>query len=428
MAIFPMFLLCFMACFTTILAYTYRDEQILLHTLFANYSSTIRPVDQQSQATAVQADFRLLEILSFDDREGVLKTISILTITWLDEKIRWNTSVYDIGNIYVSPSSVWRPRIFLNNPASEQLQIESGNKADDRVQYQSDGRAIYTYNGQTTTRCDANILYFPFDKHICELNFVSYEPTSRVFLVAQTLGFVVPQSRNKEWEVLTVTMSQFEIRVASGVNQSNVKAAITFQRKPGFVILNMFLPIPCFGFINILVFLLPESSGERVSFSVTILLTLVFFLNLVGESLPPVSDPISIFNVIIMTQLLNSFLIVISTLFTLVAFEGGQKDINVQQSVRRVVSVMNEIVPKRNKVYSDTIPKGQKEEDADSVKESHDESKDQETVPSDRHPTWNVVSEVTNKFYFWLFLLLFIVECSVYLILMIFYWCNTPLL
>ena len=422
-----MFLLCFNACFTTILAYTYRDEQILTHTLFANYLPAIRPVDQQSQATAVQADFRLLEILSFDDRKGVLKTISILTITWLDEKIRSNKSVYDIGHIYVSPSSVWRPRIFLTNPASEQLQIESQNKADDRVQYQSDGRAIYTYNGQTTTRCDAIILYFPFDKHVCELKFVSYESTSRVFLVAQTLGFVVPQSRNKEWEVLTVTISQFEIRVASGVNQSNVMTTFKFQRKPGFDILNMFLPIPCFGFINILVFLhvLPVIEW---TFSVTIVLTLVFFLNLVGESLPPVSDPISIFNVIIMTQLLNSFFIVISTLFTLVAFEGGQKDINVQQSVRRVVSVMNEIVPKRNKVYSDTIPKGQKEEDADSVKESHDESKDQETVPSDRHPTWNVVSEVTNKFYFWLFLLLFIVECSVYLILMIFYWCNTPLL
>ena len=431
MPLFPV-CLCIASWIVITFAQTYEDEQFLLQTLFANYSPAIRPVDQQSQPTAVKADFRLNEIISFDDRKGVLKTISYLIISWVDEKMRWDRAVYDIGYIYVLSSSVWKPRLLLTNSASEHLQIQSGDSIDGQVRYFSDGRAYYSYNGLTTTRCDANILYFPFDKHICELTFVSYEPTSRVFLLFQNLDFVLPKYNNKEWDVLTVTKRQFEIMVASGVNQSCFRVTIQFKRKPGFVILNTFLPIPCFGFINILAFLLPESSGERVSFSITILLTLVFFLNLVSECLPPVSDPISIFNVIIMTQMQNSFLIVVTTLFSLVAFERGQRDAEVPYTLRRIVLSIKKFVSKKNKVYSSTIPTTQREEDAHSVRETDDESsarkKDQERVPNDRQLTWNDVSDVTNTFCLRLFLLIFSVEWSVYLILMIFYWCNYSLI
>lgn len=88
--------LCFMTWASGVYAHTYDDEQNLRHSILANYTPGIRPVIQQSQPTTVMVEFRLMEILSFDDRAGVLKTICILTLQWMDEKIRWNASMYDI--------------------------------------------------------------------------------------------------------------------------------------------------------------------------------------------------------------------------------------------------------------------------------------------------------------------------------------------
>lgn len=269
--------LCFMTWASGVYAHTYDDEQNLRHSILANYTPGIRPVIQQSQPTTVMVEFRLMEILSFDDRAGVLKTMCILTLQWMDEKIRWNASMYDIWLLFLTPTSVWMPRLFLNDAATQHMHIETGDNEDSQVRLSSNGMAIYSYAGLSTTRCDASIMYFPFDKHTCELNFLSHEHTDRVIFLTSDLPFNLPEYTNKEWEVQSVKKSHSILSLSNGVNHSNIKITIQFKRKPGFVILNIFVPIPCFGIINILVFLLPESSGERISFSITILLTLVFF-------------------------------------------------------------------------------------------------------------------------------------------------------
>lgn len=105
-----LFFLGFVTLVSGVHAHTYDDEQNLRHSILANYTPAIRPVIQQSQPTTVMVEFRLNEILSFDDRAGVLKTICILTLQWMDEKIRWNASIYDIGMIFLPPTSVWMPR------------------------------------------------------------------------------------------------------------------------------------------------------------------------------------------------------------------------------------------------------------------------------------------------------------------------------
>ena len=55
--------------------------------------------------------------------------------------------------------------------------------------------------------------------------------------------------------------------------------------------INIVIPIVFLGLLNPFVFLLPHESGERVTFSVTILLSFTVFLNVIGDNVPKTSSP-----------------------------------------------------------------------------------------------------------------------------------------
>ncbi len=67
--------------------------------------------------------------------------------------------------------------------------------------------------------------------------------------------------------------------------------------------------------LNLGVFLLPAESGEKVSLCISIVLSYAVFLTVISESLPEVSDTVSIFAVYLLTML---FLKVMTTLATVV--------------------------------------------------------------------------------------------------------------
>jgi nicotinic acetylcholine receptor alpha-7 len=63
------------------------------------------------------------------------------------------------------------------------------------------------------------------------------------------------------------------------------------KRHPLYFGVMILLPTLLFSLLNPLVFLLPVESGERVSLSMTILLSYAIFLTLVSNSIPKTSNP-----------------------------------------------------------------------------------------------------------------------------------------
>jgi hypothetical protein len=63
------------------------------------------------------------------------------------------------------------------------------------------------------------------------------------------------------------------------------------KRNSGYYLLNLILPICVVGILNLFVFLLPPESGERVAYSITVLLWIVVFLTITSNSLPGTSEP-----------------------------------------------------------------------------------------------------------------------------------------
>jgi hypothetical protein len=80
----------------------------------------------------------------------------------------------------------------------------------------------------------------------------------------------------------------------------------------------MILPIVFVGLLNILVFLLPAQSGERVGYSITVLLAIAVFQTIASDNLPSVSKPqLSLLCIKLLVDLVLSALVTTLTIVTL---------------------------------------------------------------------------------------------------------------
>ena len=101
---------------------------------------------------------------------------------------------------------------------------------------------------------------------------------------------------------------------------------ITLQRRSTFVVVSLILPITCMGFLNLLVFLLPPDSGERVGYSITVLLAITVFLTIASDNLPHISTPsIPLLCIKLMTDMVISCFVM---LFTVVSLRFYHSDKN----------------------------------------------------------------------------------------------------
>ena len=117
------------------------------------------------------------------------------------------------------------------------------------------------------------------------------------------------------------------------------------------------------GFLNLLVFLLPAQSGERVGYSITLLLAIAVFLTIAADNLPKTSFPtISILCLKLLVDMMISGLVI---LFTIVGLRFYHTDEHrpVPRCVATITSVLlckrsckrlEEKGYRQNKVYNRT--------------------------------------------------------------------------
>jgi len=151
---------------------------------------------------------------------------------------------------------------------------------------------------------------------ICEVLF--YVP---LYMVTE-LDLVFAQSyvstsfeKNGEWTMTNHSKSRSLIGTTPVVTFT-----FELERQSTYMIMNIILPIMFLEIINILVFVLPAESGERVSFAVTLLLSLSVFMTLVGDNLPKTSDPLPILSYYLLSTLTTSTLMCVVAILNLAVF------------------------------------------------------------------------------------------------------------
>ena len=168
------------------------------------------------------------------------------------------------------------------------------------------GQVLLNTFGKETTFCPMNLKYFPFDKHLCQIEFMhlprfglnttigNYNHYEREGIVFQNdpdnanRQFLI---ENGEWDLVGLTLDtspQITTLGKSVLTYPIYTVSVELQRKPSFYVMILMLPSILVSLISVIGFLLPSESGEKVSLQLTALLSYSLVFLVIVDIIPPV--------------------------------------------------------------------------------------------------------------------------------------------
>ena len=163
---------------------------------------------------------------------------------------------------------------------------------------ESTGKVLWTYPVLLKTYCTLNVRYFPFDKQNCQIIFFSWTYSQvEVDIAADPTSpnMVYYTPLNQEWWVDGISVGRHEMKYACCEEKyPDLTFTIHMTRRSLFYVFNLIFPCLLIYLISLLGFFVPVETGEKVNLEITILLALVVFLLMVGETLPPTPDAIPV--------------------------------------------------------------------------------------------------------------------------------------
>ncbi|XP_073245838.1 neuronal acetylcholine receptor subunit alpha-10-like [Porites lutea] len=293
---------------------TITPEERLIDDLLENYTKEARPVKNPKDKIEVEFGFELVQLVHVNDRNQRITTNVWVRQIWTNELLTWNPHDYNnITAVRLDASRIWIPDIVLYNSADSEF---SGGteKYKTPVILTNKGKCSWYCPVSFTSTCPINVQYFPFDQQKCVLKFGSwtYEVTE-LDMKAENRSSKSQYVESAEWELEDVTKQRNERKYAC-CNEplADISITILIDRKPLFYLFN--LVIPCFIILSMVLlgFFLPPASGERITLSITVLLAMAVFLQLVGESLPRNSETVPLlgkFYITIMAEISISLML-----------------------------------------------------------------------------------------------------------------------
>ena len=225
----------------------------------------------------------LTSLASLDITMGKIVCTGYLYISWTDEQLAWNSSDFNnLTRLTVSPDDIWTPKLVH----AEGKEIENGVAPS---WISNSGRITWLIGTLFEGGCILDVRRYPFDKHEC--GFI-VQPSAYDASEIQ-LGFLSNASatalfaEHGEWEVTDsrADLATF-VEPLSGVPFNVYLLTMTFSRRYLFVAVHTSIPYFLLVLLNTMIFVVPIRSGERVTFSMTILLAFIFFTSNISDDLP----------------------------------------------------------------------------------------------------------------------------------------------
>lgn len=289
--------------------YTVNDTKNFLDNITRSYNKNIRPISNQSEPVIVTIGLGVMSIKEFDEVQETLTVTGIFYIYWTDEFLTWNPDDYGgLSDIGLDSDLIWLPELLLLNNAKP-LETLGSSWPSLRVNHKGQVR-FYPANVFSVT-CRSDITNYPFDIHKCYFNITQWNSSPSEVSVNPYKDNVAQNFyvESGAWDIIDSR--------AEKNGYSAISFLIYIKRKPWFFLLNMIVPIIFMALLNTAVFFIPADSGERISYSITVVLALAVFLTIVGENLPKTSNPMSYFSLYLGTLLFINTCVTFSAIFSL---------------------------------------------------------------------------------------------------------------
>ncbi|XP_072039497.1 neuronal acetylcholine receptor subunit alpha-9-like [Amphiura filiformis] len=287
------------------------DRYNLITKLLSNYGSTLAPpVLNSSTQIEVVIRLGLQRVIELNEKMQTLTLSVTIGIVWHDEFLTWDTSEYpNIPVLSIPSSRIWRPDLQLYANVDRNFD----NFKDVGVFLYPDGTVEWVTPNVLQTSCVIDARLFPFDTQRCPLRFGSWSYN----LQQMNLVFLRPYENEKYfvengiWELEEVVILREVVDYSQGL-YPELTFTVVLKRRPEFYISTLILPCIMLSVLNLLAFMLPTASGEKVSLGITNLLALVLFQQVIGSLLPPSSTNIPFISYYFAPMILISSLSIVS--------------------------------------------------------------------------------------------------------------------
>ena len=372
----------------------YSSELELKNILFENYKPDIIP----DNTVQIKLGLAIRSLNNINQVDGTITSNIWLRHWWNDKNIKWNKSIWNVSKItaYTEPElerSIWTPDIFIYNTAEKPMDELLKTNA---IIY-SNGDIIWSRPGMIKTSCVFDLENFPFDTQICSYKFGSWSyDTSQINLSNSDFPIdLTNYQSNQEWTIVK-TEHYIEEKVYECCAETFLSSfyKITLKRKYGYYVLNIILPTFATSTLMIICLLIPWDSGERISYAVTVMLSIIVFLLILSENLPK-TDTKPILSKMLIGLVFFSLFIVYSTVFIGVMHDHTKKNSKV---AKYIISLLDK--------YNLSCKRKNNESDTDSVESNQSE---EELHKTDCDNLAIIVERICTCFFF----ILFVIYCAI---------------
>ncbi|XP_041350983.1 neuronal acetylcholine receptor subunit alpha-7-like [Gigantopelta aegis] len=306
--------------------------------------------------------FGLVAILDIDEVKQVYTFIAYFEASWKDPELSWNALEFgNISAIQLDRNSVWTPNLFIGNGV-DRLRVFDGLFD---IHVISQGYIKVSTTDIFKVTCSINVYKYPFDSQTCGLRITTTEEEPWNFY-AMSLDLPLQElfATDNEWYLHG--KSGVEARVWRSSTNSTLAGLHTFQiadfmmtlkRKYVFYIVTSIFPLFLLSILASFVFLLPASSGDKMSYLICIFVSHTVFLNYVNESMPRTSDSLSLFELYLSFVLSHCCLAILATLLVLRAYTNWQHHDQSGNRVSSLSELTDILKPEVFKVHNSSLMK-----------------------------------------------------------------------
>ena len=246
-----------------------------------------------------------------------------LEFKWCDYFLRWNTSEHacfrqNHSEIFFNAYEIWTPDIIvINGPAL----IQKESKLEYPVSVLCTGVVRWSYKEKLVSFCEINPLNFPFDHQYCSFVLQSSIYDSSQLKLRSLYNFVRLYGYIKtEWEIAHLRIKEIDLYNPNHKRWfSTLQIDIELVRLSRFYILKFILPSCIISSLAVFSFCLPTDSGERITLTVAVSLSLTIYLQLISKYVPKGERSIctltlytnAIFLLVVLSCIFNTFTVFI---------------------------------------------------------------------------------------------------------------------
>lgn len=249
---------------------------------------------------------------------------------WNDYQLSWDKDIWGIDKLTFNTNpdyetSVWIPDIALYNSVESPM----SGLIYTRLNVDSYGNILWTRSGRIKSSCNLVLDDFPYDSHNCYLIFGSLGYTKTNLEITQANVSINNYNSNNEWNLNDYGFSiKTEEGYFSNEEFSVVNYNINISRVPSFYETYLMFPIFCLATIILFSCIIPINAENRISFSMTVILSIMVYLSVLSEQLPKTHNNPTITNTVIAILIFSLFDLVSNIILASIYLYQEEKEYN----------------------------------------------------------------------------------------------------